>query len=139
MSAPHRFQFWKRRAAHLLLVGGLALAVVQVLDAMPREQELLFELPDGQVIRSLSATWTDTEGAQLGGLHLDYPEGRRQSVRHSVQLANGDYEIQIEVELFGATAGSGDARSKTNVERRVSLRGGETPIPLVQPNRRGIQ
>jgi len=139
VSEHDRYQFWKRRVAHLLLVGGLALAAAQVFGAMPRQQELLFELPEGQTIRRLSATWADPEGVQLGGLRLDYPEGRRQNVRHSVQLANGDYEIQIEVELFGPRGGNGDARSKTNVERRVTLRGGETPISLVQPNRRGIQ
>lgn len=139
MSETDRFQFWKRRAAHLLLVGGLALAAVQVLDSMPHEQELLFEIPADQTIRSLSATWSDADGVQLGGLRLDYPEGRRHDIRHSVQLANGDYEIQIEVEIFEPEPGGANARSKTNVERRVTLRGGETPISLLQPNRRGIQ
>ena len=121
---------WRRRAAQVALVVGVAFGGTQLYDALPRDQELVFRIPRGQSLRALDATITDASGAELGGLTLHFPKGRRYSVRHPLRLANGDYEIRIEVELFQASSGSPAARPKTNLERRVTLRGGETPIVL---------
>jgi hypothetical protein len=132
MSAPVQTgaDSWRRRAAQVALLLGVAFGAAQLFDALPRDQELVFRIPAGQSVRALEATITDASGAELGGLTLRFPEGRRYSVRHPLNLANGDYEIRIEVELFQADGGTPPARPKTNLERRVTLRGGETPIVL---------
>lgn len=121
---------WGRRVALVTLIFGLALGGTQLFDALPRDQELVFRIPRGQALRRLEASISDGSGTELGGLSLQFPQGRRYSVRHLLRLANGDYEIRIEVELFQAESPEPAARPKTNLERRVTLRGGETPIAL---------
>lgn len=127
-------RFWRRRAAHLLLLLGAALVASQLLGAMPREQTLLFSPPPGSQVLSLQAVWSDEDGDELGGVTLHYPKGRVSPIRHRLELANGEYEIQIDVQFLSEAAGKPGARSKTNLRRRVTLRGGETPISLHQPH-----
>lgn len=121
---------WRRRIAQLALLVGAALVAARLLEAVPEDHELVFRVPSGQSLRSLRATVSDSAGEELGGLSLRFPEGRRYSVRHALRLPPGNYEIRLEVELFQADGPDPFARPKTNLVRRVSLRGGETPISL---------
>src|SRR5688572_1776873 len=100
--APTGSGSWRRRTAQVVLLLGLALGGAQLFESLPRDQELVFRIPRGHSLRALEATITDASGAELGGLALQFPQGRRYSVRHPLRLANGDYEIRIEVELFRA-------------------------------------
>jgi hypothetical protein len=121
--------FWKRRWVHLLFVGGMALAASQVLGAMPRDQVLVFSRPD-RPVRELAATFLDAEGESVGGVSLHFPEGRQRRIRHTVNVPNGEYSIHISLEFLSTDGASEEPRTKTNLNRRVTLRGGETPISL---------
>ena len=130
MSPDTTRRFWRRRAAHLLLLVGLAFAASQLLSALPRDQQLVFRFPNKASVSRLEATWQDESGATLGGVTLNFPAGRRYSVRHRVELANGTYEFHVELEFLNGDGSQAGARSKTKLRRRVTLRGGETPISL---------
>jgi hypothetical protein len=45
-------------------------------------------------------------------------------------LANGRYDLQIHLTFGNLGRASRSASSETNLTRRVTLRGGETPISL---------
>lgn len=120
--------FWKRRWVRLLFIGGMALAASQVLSAMPREQVLVFSRSD-RPLSELSASFLDADGESVGGIALHFPRGRKRPIRHTVNVPNGEYSIHIGLE-FLSTNPRGGPRTKTNLSRRVTLRGGETPIPL---------
>ncbi len=123
-------KFWRGRWTHLLLLVGVALAASQLLKAMPKEQDLLFVLPNDSPVETLHATWSDVDGAELGGVTLHFPAGRKSRIHHHVDLANGEYEINVEVQYLQSATDTATARSKTNLKRRVTLRGGQTPIRL---------
>jgi hypothetical protein len=112
-----------------LLLGVLFVAG-SLLEAYPREQILIFQFDRKRPIRELRASWLEPGGEELGGAVLHFPEGRTQPVRHPTRLSNGEYEVQIQLTYADLETSSPDARSKTKVARRVTLRGGETPISL---------
>ena len=130
MSPDSHQKPWRRRAAQLLLLLGLALAASHLLSALPGDQELVFRFPDRRPISRLEAHWQDESGAVLGGVTLNFPAGRRYSARHTVELANGTYEFLVELEFLAIEGPGRGARPKTKLRRRVTLRGGETPISL---------
>jgi hypothetical protein len=107
-----------------------------LLDAYPREQVLKFQFDRKQPVRKLGVRWLDASGEELGGTILHFPEGRTQSVRHPIQLKNGEYDLQIQITYGNLAAPASSARSETKLTRRVTLRGGETPISLSPPTPR---
>ncbi len=118
---------WRRRAARFVLLFGLALAAVYLLPRLPREQTLVFHVPENHVER-LDVSYTPRgESEASGGFTLTFPDTTPRDVRHSVELPNGDYELSIEL----TPDQSGVARDReTRFERRVTLAGGETIISL---------
>lgn len=128
--------FWRRRLAHLVLLVGLALLFTSLFEAYPREQILVFHLDRNHPIRELRARWLDESGEELGGAVLHFPEGRTQPVRHPIRLKDGQYDLQIQLLYANLPESEVSSRSKTNLTRRVTLRGGETPISLSPPTPR---
>lgn len=117
---------WRRTLARLLLVGGIALALTQVLPSVPHEQSLIFRLKD-PAVQKLEATWTpEGEREALGGVVLSFGDAAPREVRHRVKLPNGRYEIAVDLERAEADSGL-SSRSTT---RRVNLDGDETVISL---------
>src|SRR5690606_28107010 len=106
---------WRRRLARLLLVGGIALAATQLLGGIPKEQELVVRLQTPVAVRTLNATWFDTEGQEVGGVTLHFPAGRKRTIRHHVELPDGSYEIHVELELLDAESPDWHPRPKTNL------------------------
>jgi hypothetical protein len=123
--------FWRRRLGHVSLLLGLALAAGILLDAYPREQILVFRLDPGRPVHELRASWVELSGDVLGGAVLHYPEGRTQPVRHPIRLRDGQYDVQIHLTYGNLESSHDGARTEKKVTRRVTLRGGETPISLI--------
>jgi hypothetical protein len=119
---------WRRRAARLVVIVGIALVASQLLGSGPSEQSLMFRLGQERAsVRRIDASWTPVgEREPAGGVTLRFPDGAPELVRHRVSLPNGRYELAIEVTRAGFAGGSG----QTTSSRRVTLEGAETLIPL---------
>jgi hypothetical protein len=113
-----------RRYAALAVLGiGLSLAVSVVAPELPKDQTLVFRLPE-RPVRALSATFTPRgEAEPVGGVTLAFEDAAPREVRHQVSLPNGPYELAIHVESPEEPPASG-----TSVLRRVELEGGVTTI-----------
>ncbi|HET7541427.1 MAG TPA: hypothetical protein VFK05_16240 [Polyangiaceae bacterium] len=129
-----------------VLVGG------QLMRAMPREQTLIFpvgsEFPNAT---HFAASWKqlgDTE--PRGGLSITFTQPPPLQIRERAKLPDGDYIVSIDIQQSRSagvatphalepvrentpeareTAGSREGL-QTNIERRVSLSGGEALIAL---------
>jgi hypothetical protein len=112
--------------------------------SLPRDQTLI--IPVGSTFPNatrLAVTWrepSDPSSDPRGGVTLSLPDPPPLQVRQQLKIPNGDYIVAIEVEL-GKTrqslensrvpgTNSGREGLQTNIERRVTLTGGETTIVL---------
>lgn len=130
---------FRRRAAALILALGIGVAAMPLLEHVPREQTLVFRL-DGEPIRRLEVSWTPRGGDEpAGGVTLTFAERAPRTVRQTVKLPNGEYQLAIEVERDATPRGEGASDAtvdpsrrgeETSWVRRVILEGGETIIPL---------
>lgn len=117
---------WRRLGARLVLVGGVALAASWLAQYLPRDQELVFRIPDPSSIRRLDLSLTrDGEKAPENGVTLNFPSAPPSSIRHRTSLPNGRYQIAISVRRQLP-----DGPEETSWVRRVSLDGGETLVVL---------
>jgi hypothetical protein len=147
---------WRTRLARLLLLAGVAFALVRVLPSVPHEQILLFRFDGIGAVSRLSATWTVPGRSEPeGGVTLHFPASSSRTVRHAISLPNGPYVLDISVErnedktspapprplpdTRDSVAAEGhsevgthlpDELSQTRFIRRVNLAGGETVIRL---------
>lgn len=120
-----------------VLVGG------QVMRALPHEQTLIF--PVGSVFPNatrFAASWKQAgDDEPRGGVTLTFDRPPPSQIRQHAKLPDGDYIVSIDIQQnpdrqkpgtaaqAGETAGSRE-RLQTNIERRVSLAGGEALIAL---------
>ena len=121
-----------------VLIGG------EVMRTLPHDQTLVF--PVGSVYPNatrLSASWKQRGDSEpRGGVTLSFSAAPPLQIRQHARLPNGDYIVTIDIEQ--APGAGGLARThethretqtssdglQTNIERRVSLSGGETVIGL---------
>lgn len=150
-----KFGAARGRIARFILIAGLLLAASRVLPSIPREQILLFQLEGSGVVRRLDATWTASGSKEpAGGVSLNFPSPPPRSVRHTLSLPNGPYELAISLERSPETvapdtanvqskrdpvAAEAPSRVRSDVRpsplpthyvRRIQLEGGETVIRL---------
>jgi hypothetical protein len=122
-----------------VLVGG------QLMRSMPREQTLIF--PVGSVFPNatrFAASWKQAgDDEPRGGVTLTFDQGPPLQIRQRTKLPDGDYIVSIDIQQAppsrehaaqpapqaGETSGSREGL-QTNIERRVSLGGGEALIAL---------
>jgi hypothetical protein len=101
---------------------------------LPHDQVLVF--PVGSVFPDavrFSASWKRVEDSEpSGGVTLRFDKAPPLQIRQHASLPNGDYVVSLNVsenpqtgESFGAGEGV-----QTNIERRVTLIGGETKVGL---------
>jgi hypothetical protein len=101
---------------------------------MPHDQVLLFPL--GSVFPHavrFTASWRRVEDAEAsGGVTLTFDEGPPLQIRQHASLPNGDYVVSLNVleNPQNSESSSGGEGVQTNIERRVTLIGGETKIAL---------
>ena len=113
---------------------------------LPRDQTLIFpvgsEFPNAS---RFAASWReagDRDSEPRGGVSLTFTSAPPLQIREHAKLPDGDYIVTIDIAERGAVTNAASAAAKTpqsespleglqtNIERRVSLSGGETLIAL---------
>ena len=135
---------WARRlATRAIVVLGAVLVGGQLMRAAPREQTLIF--PVGSVFPNatrFAASWKQPgDDEPRGGVSLSFDHAPPLQIRQRTKLPNGDYIVTIDIlqaDRVGQPTRAGQAAEtagsreglQTNIERRVSLDGGEALIAL---------
>ncbi|HEY0469892.1 MAG TPA: hypothetical protein VGC79_37155 [Polyangiaceae bacterium] len=135
-------------ATRAVVVLGAVLVGGQLMSAAPREQTLIF--PVGSVFPNatrFAASWKQAGDQEpRGGVSLSFDHAPPLQIRQRAKLPNGDYIVTIDIlqatrsgqerqerqepaSQDRETAGSHEGL-QTNIERRVSLDGGEALIAL---------
>jgi hypothetical protein len=122
---------WRRRIAFAFLMLGGVLAVRTVARDVPKEQVLVFRL-DGAARHepiALHASLTRIgESEARAGFSFTRHGDESADPREIVNLPDGDYVVTIDVTFRDEAA----KEYKTSRAERVSLRGGEIIVPLMQ-------
>lgn len=118
----------RRWAARILLAGGAAAMLVFFAPRVPRDQSLTFRV--GSDVQKLEASFTKQgEIEPRRGLTLSFGQGAPRSIRQSVSLPNGAYQVAVEIERRA----SDGSPTETTYLRQVNLEGGETVLALEDP------
>lgn len=128
-NAPHTK---RRRLAGLFLAMGFAAVVATASKDYPREQPIVFRLPD-EKSATLVASFTKVgEADARTGFTLELGDRAFRDVSHTLRLPNGDYIVTIELRRPPSPPGTnGEERGvETSVSRRVSLSGSEVVVPV---------
>ena len=145
----------RRLAARAVIVLFAVLVGGQVMRSVPHEQTLIF--PVGSTFPNatrFAASWKQPgDDEARGGVSLSFEKDPPLQIRQHAKLPNGDYIVSIDIQerppshrneprraeeteqLAGQTAQAGETAGsreglQTNIERRVSLVGGEALIAL---------
>lgn len=87
----------RRRLAPAVLLIGLIVVGATVFDAMPRETEIRYDLgPRHRDIESARIAYL-MEGDVVHGARFSFEGGAPPSLRHTVELAPGRYEVKAEL------------------------------------------
>jgi hypothetical protein len=136
--------FTRRLLTRAVVVLGAVFVGGQLMRALPREQTLIF--PVGSVFPDatrFAASWRQPGDEEpRGGVSLTFDRAPPLQIRQRAQLPDGDYIVTIDIlranRGVGAAIAAGQASEtagsreglQTNIERRVSLAGGEALIAL---------
>ncbi len=94
------FSARKRLAPLVLIVGALVIAP-RIMRALPRETDVSFQLgPEHTSVRELMVSY-ELDGEEIAGGHFRYEEGAPGSIRQTLDLAPGRYEVHVEVTYDG--------------------------------------
>ena len=117
-----------------MVVLGAVVVGGQLMRSVPREQTLIF--PIGSVFPNatrFAASWKQAgDDEPRGGVSLTFDRAPPLQIRERTKLPDGDYIVSIDIlqaPQAGETSGSREGL-QTNIERRVSLGGGEALIAL---------
>lgn len=137
--------FTRRMLTRAAIVGGAVFVGGLVMRSLPHDQTLIF--PVGTVFPNATrfvASWRepgDAPNDPRGGVTLTFTSRPPSNIRQHVKVPNGDYIVTIEISTPAQAANTqeisrppGTAAAseglQTNIERRVTLSGGETTIAL---------
>ena len=144
-----RGSFARRLVTRAVVVLGAVLIGGQVMRTLPRDQTLIF--PVGSVFPNatrFAASWKQAGDSEpRGGVTLAFTNAPPLQIRQHAQLPDGDYIVTIEIGRSVENAGDASIPAsntnrkrgetsgtfeglQTNIERRVSLGGGEKMILL---------
>ena len=137
----------RRLATRAVVVLGAVFVGGQLMRSVPHEQTLIF--PVGSVFPNatrFAASWKQPGDQEpRGGVSLTFADSPPLQIRQHAKLPNGDYIVTIDIlqspahgEPASERAHSGKTGEtavgreglQTNIERRVSLAGGEALIAL---------
>jgi hypothetical protein len=126
----------RRLAILFVLIGAVAAAATFDKD-YPREQPVVFRLPDTRPA-TLTASFTKVGEAEAStGFTLNLPERALRDVNHKIRVPNGDYIVTIELRRPGPSAAAPDALppptrlpEETSVSERVILSGSEVVVSV---------
>jgi hypothetical protein len=120
----------RRLGAFVVLAVGTALVLAVLEPDWPREQPLIFRLPNGEATPlRLDVALTEVGAARaLQGFSIALESRRARDVRHSLRVPNGDYLVTIELTSTHSSASNVPAKIASSAVRRVTLTGEETLI-----------
>lgn len=118
--------------ARASLVGGVGLALVTLLPAVPRRQTLVVEMRARlHPVRRIDIAWTPEGDVRAsGGVTLRFPGAAPEVLRQTVSLPNGNYLLDIAVEREAMAAPGPGRKTTQTYQRRVTLQGDETRLSL---------
>jgi len=92
--------FWlkyRKRLAPFVILVGLVVVGGTVFDASPRETEIRYDLGPGHgEVREARIVYV-TEGEEVKGVRFQWDDGAPPSLRHTVELSPGRYDIRADV------------------------------------------
>ncbi len=112
-----------RRLLPVVLVAGGLVAWQGLARRWPTEQTVHYVLGDAAPrVAEVEARWADVDGTPLHAVTFRYVPGMAPRVlTHQLRLANGDYDVEVEIHAKQLRAAA---------RRRVSLGGGATSIDV---------
>jgi hypothetical protein len=113
----------RRRLAGVVLAAGGVAVILTASKDYPREQPIVFRLPDTKPVTLVASFTRVGEAEAHTGVTLELPERAFRDVNHVLRVPNGDYIVTID--LRGPVT-----RKETSVSRRVSLSGSEVVVPV---------
>jgi len=127
---------WRKPLAKLSLLVGLILLVAQGLPALPQQQHLTLQAPLGFEFTQVDLAYFDDDGAPLAGTRLR-PAGSAQSLRHSLSLSDGRYQVTVTAELVASPAPHGQHQAspvRSSVQQQLALElNGSTQVVRIDP------
>ena len=133
----------RRRLAFLFLALGAVVLAATASKDYPREQPVVFRLPDTRPATHTASFTRLGEAEARTGVTLTLPERALRDVSHTVRVPNGDYIVTIELRRptpstpspdggdgAGAPSSRGPATQETSVSERVTLVGSEVVVPV---------
>lgn len=117
-----------------MIVGGAVWLGGHLMRGLPHDQVFVF--PIGSVFPNavrFSASWKRVEDSEpSGGVTLTFDKAAPLQIRQHASLPNGDYVVSLNVLENPRNRDSVAASEgvQTNIERRVTLIGGETKVAL---------
>ena len=117
-----------------LLAGGAVWLGGHLMRGLPHDQVLVFPIGSAfpNAVR-LSASWKRVEDSEpSGGVTLTFDKAPPLQIRQHTSLPNGDYVVSLnvlEIPQNGDSVAASDG-VQTNIERRVTLTGGEALVAL---------
>jgi hypothetical protein len=125
----------RRLGVVVLVIGAVALFVTASKD-YPREQPIVFRLPDTKRA-TLVASFTKVGDMEAStGFTLELPDRAFRDVNHAIRVPNGDYIVTVEVrrERSSGRRDGGPTQKQspeeTSVSERVTLSGSEVVVPV---------
>jgi len=115
--SPH-----KRRLARLTALAGILVVGSALLRGTPRPVEVEFDLgPAHRSFREVRVAYVQ-DGEELHGVAFSFPEGAPGSVRHSVKLPEGDFEVRTELRPLRGAALASVGKLHAPSDGRVHIR-----------------
>ena len=91
------FETHRRRLSRLIALIGVSVVGIALLPHVPRKVDVEFELgPSHREIVEVRVAYVQ-DGEELHGVSFNFPNGAPGSVRHSVSLPAGDFEVHTEL------------------------------------------
>jgi hypothetical protein len=112
----------KRRLGRLTALGGVLVVGSVLLRGTPRPVEVEFDLgPEHREFVEVRVAYLQ-DGEELHGVAFSFPEGAPGSVRHSVKLPEGDFEVRTELRPVRGSALASVGKLHAPSDGRVRIR-----------------
>jgi hypothetical protein len=123
----------RRWSALLVLVVGALLALTTLNRSVPKEQPLVFRLPQHPEFTATALAAQLTPAGQrepIAGVSIALDSPQPREVRRPLRVPDGDYIVSVELTWNHSSGPSAPVKTETSRTHRVSLTGHETLVVL---------
>ena len=114
----------RRRLAGFVLALGAAAVIATASKDYPREQPIVFRLPDSKRATLVASFTKVGEAEARTGFTLELPDRTFRDVSHTIRVPDGDYIVTLDLRRPAPRS------PETSVSKRVSLSGNEVIVPV---------